>query len=179
MLWLYNTGLNDNNSLNFYQVFIENNLVYSDKDSNYIYLFNSTSSTDSKLNLNLKNYKCDIIECEIKIIDNIISYDILSINTDKTNKNYVFMIKSNFIKPDNNQFKLPIFSYIYKSTSTKRLPNLIESNYNCVSTLNFKIYKLDNENKIQFVIETNLLTNLTRKYFVTTSLNLIQYYTKL
>ena len=175
MLWLYNNKLNNNNSFDFYQIFIENNLVYDDKNENLIYSFDSTNSSNSKsnskLNLNFDKYNFDNVKCEIRTIDNIISYNILSTNINENNNNYVFITtKTNFIKPSNNQFGIPIFSYTYKSTSTKRLPNLIESKYDFVSTLNFKIYKLDKENKIQFIIETNLLTNLTRKYFITTNL---------
>jgi len=167
MLWYYNlkSKSNDNNPINFYQVFIENNLVYSDKDSNSIYSFDSNDL--SKLSLNLNNYTKETIISEIKIIDNIISYNI-------NNVNYVFTSKTNFVKPNENKLNLPIFSHTYKSTSVKRLPNLIESEYNNVLTLNFQIYKLDNENNIQFIIETNPITNSSRKYFVTTNLNLIQ-----
>jgi len=177
MLWLYNNKFNDNNTFDFYQVFIENNLVYDDKDENMIYSFNSTNLQNTQLNLNLNididKYNFDNIECEIKIIDNIISYNILSKNTNENNKNYVFISKLNFIKPINNQFEIPIFSYTYKSTSTKKMPNLIESEYILSQTLNFNIYKLDKDNKIQFIIETNLLTNSIKKYFITTNLDLI------
>jgi hypothetical protein len=170
MLWYYNlksnNDINSINSINFFQVFIENKLVYGDKDSNLIYSFDDSSDL-SNLNLDLnKNNKENIIS-EIKIIDHLISYEINNIN-------YVFISKSNFIKPEENKLNLPVFSHTYKLTSTKRLPNLIESEYNSVLTLHFQIYKLDNENKIQFIIETNPITNSIRKYFVTTNLNLIQ-----
>ena len=167
MLWFYNSKLNDNNVINFHQIFIENNLVYSDDKLNFIYSFDSYNFDKSTSDLNLNNYVVENITCEIKIIDNIISYVI-------NNVNYVFLIKSNFIKHDENKFNLPIFSYTYKLTSSKRLPNLIESKYDNTLNLNFKIYKLDDENKIQFIIETNSITNVIRKYFITTDLNLIQ-----
>ncbi len=137
MLWFYNPKSNDNNTINYYQVFIENNLVYTDKDSNLIYSFDSSNL--SKSNLDLNNYTLDNLVCEIKMIDHIISYDILSSTSNNTN--YVFMTKSNFIKPEENKFNLPIFSHSYKLTSSKRLPNLIESEYNYTVKLNFQIYK--------------------------------------
>jgi hypothetical protein len=175
MLWLGKIKSNDNYSINFYQVFIENNLVYIDNDSNAIYSFDSTNSTDSnkltRLNFNLENCYLDNIICEIKMIDHIISYDILSTSP---NENNVFISKFTFIKPEENNFGLPIFSYSYKLTSTKRLPNLIESEYNYMSILNFQIYKLDKENQVQFIIETNPKTNEVRKYFLVTNLDLIK-----
>ncbi len=178
MLWFYNLNPNDNNTINFYQVFIENNLVYSDKDSNLVYSFDSTDSTDSanstellKINLDLNNYAKDNINCEIKIIDHLIYYG-------SKNTNLVFMTKSNFIKPEENKLNLPVFSHTYKPTSIRRLPNLIESEYDAILTIDFQIYKLDKENKIQFIIEKNPITNSVRKYFITTNLDLINNFFK-
>lgn len=180
MLWFYNIKLTNNNPIIFYQVFVENNLVYTD-DSNIIYSFNSTELSKSNLNINLNNCVEDKFECDIKMIDHIISYDILSANSgsntninDNGNNNFVFMTKSDFIKPEENKLNLPIFTHTYKLTSTKKLPNLIESAYDHVYKLFFQIYKLDKENKIQFIIETNPITNSTRKYFVSVNLDLIK-----
>ena len=178
MLWFYNIKSNNNNPFNFYQVFVENRLVYSDEDSNFIYSFDSTDL--SKFNLNLVNCNQDNIICDIKMMDCVVSYNILStnINSNFNNKNYVFMTKSNFIKPNDNKCNLPIFSHSYKITSSKRLPNLIHSEYDCVLTLNFQIYKLDKVIKIQFIVESNSKTNLTRKYFLTTNLDFIEPFVK-
>jgi hypothetical protein len=173
MLWLYNNTLNNtnNNSFDFYQIFPENILVYSDNDENAIYSF---ESTDKKLNFDFdsdSNDNYDSIDCEIKTIDNIISYRILSKNKIKSNENYVYITKLNFIKPNNNQYTVPIFTHNYKPTSIKRLPNLNDSGYKFISVLNFKIYNLDKTNQTQFIVETNPLTNSTRKYFITSNLN--------
>lgn len=179
LLFLDNSKVN----LDFFQVFIEDIQVYSDEEGNIIYSFDSSSQSEmeskskSKLNLNLdlNQYKFENICCKIKMIDSIISYDILTIN-----KNFVFTTKTNFIEPSDNQFALPIFSHTYKQVNTKKLPNLIESKYTNIYTLNFKIYNLDldldltDNDKIQYVIETNPETNLMRKYFITTKLSLIQ-----
>ena len=178
MIWLNNYTPNNNIQISFYQIFIESTIVYNDEKGNTIYSFESTNNTNKsnqKFILNLDN--CENIECDIKIIDTIISYSILS--DKKINKNFVFTMKTNFIKPSENQYNIPIFFHIYKSASTKTLPNLIESEYTFASTIKFKIYNLDTEQnsaKIQFVIETNPLTNIIRKYFLTTNLNCIQKY---
>jgi hypothetical protein len=180
MIWLNNYKSNDNTQINFYQVFIENKQVYNDEKENTIYSFESTERTEQTEQTdayNFKHNKYENIECDIKIIDHVISYLVLS--GEKKNKNFVFTMKTNFIKPTDNELNVPIFNHIYKSTSTKSLPNLIESKYCLSSTLNFKIYNLDTDNsdtKIQFVIETNPLTNIIRKYFITTNLNSLQKY---
>lgn len=176
MLWLYN-NLNQNRLCDFFQIFTEYNLVYSDGGHNDIYSFdivNPINSSNSKFNYT--TYEYDNVECEIKMIDNIISYNISNnnLNTNLNNKQYVFTFKTNFVEPNDNQHKLPIFNNVYKLTNTKRLPNLIETEYNFTSTLNFEIFKLDKNNNIQFIIETNPITNSIRKYFITTNLNLVQ-----
>ena len=178
MIWLYNKKLDDNNILNFYQVFVENNIVFNDNNKNLIYSFDSSNFENSKLSFNLNDYESNDIECDIKIIEQMISYDILS-SSFNNNKNYVFSTKSSFIEPNDNEYNLPIFSYSYKLTNTKKFPNLIESEYDSVLNLNLKIYKLDNENNVQFIIETNLYNNTIRKYFVLTNLNLLKPFIKL
>lgn len=170
MLWIYNNNeLNQNDTCEFYQVFFEYNLDYSDGEKNDVYSFNSTSSYNYKLDLN--NYKSDNIKCEINIIDHVISYNILNI---KPKKQYVFTFKTNFIEPKDNQYKLPLFNNIYKLTNTKKLPNLIETEYNFSSILDFEIYKLDENNNTLFVVESNSITKSIRKYFITNNLDLIK-----
>lgn len=169
MLWLYDNKFKTNELYDFYQIFIEYDLVYNDEKQNNIYSFNLKNS--SKLKFNLNDYKYDDIKCKIKIIDHIISYDVI---TKDSNKQYVFSSKMNFIEPNDNRYKIPIFKHVYKSINTKRLPNLIETEYNFSSNLEFKIYKLDKNNNILFIIETNPITNLTRNYYITTDLNLVQ-----
>ena len=178
MLWLYNDKFNLNDLIEFYQVFINYDLVYDDEKDNRIYLFDSTAQSaqtaQSNLKINLNDYICDNVISDIKIIEHIISYDIIMPNLNK--KNYVFTSKTIFIKPNDNKLNLPIFNHVYKFTNKNRLPNLIESGYNISSTLNFKIYRLDKNNQIQWIVENNPLTNTTRNYFITTDLNLIKQY---
>ena len=66
---------------------------------------------------------------------------------------------------------------MYKKVSSKKLPNLIETKYDNVLTLNFKIYDIEiNKDKTQFIIESNPLTNQSRMYFITTNLDKIKNY---
>ena len=176
MIWLLNNNkTNSNEYINFYQIFVESEQVYSDNQHNIIYAFNSNkihNNTINKFNFELDKY--DNIECKIQIMDHIISYDIL---TEK--KKYTFTSKTNFIKPTNNKFNVPIFSHSYKSVSNKKLPNLIDSEYTYSSILNFKIYNFETNNnidKIQYIIETNNITNTIKKYIITNNLNLIEKY---
>lgn len=177
MLWLY-TNPNNFITYNFYQVFVGNdNKVYNDENGTSIYSFElaNTSNIFNMSKLNLNNYQPDNINIDIKIIDNIISYNTNFPNNKK--KNLVFTFKTNFIEPKSNQYSSPIFNHVYKSVNPKRLPNLIETKYDLAINLNFKIYHLDKQNQIQFIIETDTITNLTKMYFVTTNLNLLQIYT--
>ena len=169
MLWLYNNKLK-NGLCEFYQIFTKYNLVYSDEEQNNIYSFDSVNLDNLKFELS--DYKYENIKCDIKIISHVISYNILNENLNK--KHSVFTFKTNLIEPKNNNFGIPIFNNIYKLTNSKRLPNLIETEYDFSSILDFKIYKLEPNNNIQFVIETNPITNSTRNYFITTDLNLVQ-----
>lgn len=176
MIWLYDKALDSNKLCDFYQIFVNCASVYSDEEHNNIYSFESIDS-HNLFEFNFDDYIYDSIKCEIKMIDNIISYNILTPDLNK--KQIVFTFKMNFIEPNNNQYKIPIFKYSYKSINTKRLPNLIETEYNFSSIFDFKIYKLDKNNNIQFIIETNPITNLTRKYFITSDLNLINEFLKI
>lgn len=168
MIWLCDNNLKCNDTIKFYQVFVDNNIVYNDgDDENTIYSFETQKS------IILNEYEHKNIVCDVKIIDDIISYNIIS---DDNKKNYVFTNKLQFIKPNNNKFNVPLFNYTYKLISPKKLPNLIASSHDFISTINFDIYELDKNNKIQFIIEKNISTNLIRKYFITSDLNLIQQY---
>lgn len=176
MLWLYDKT--NDNTYNFFQVFIDFDLLYNDDENNMIYSFDTVSPTE--IDINSSKYQVDSINCDVRMIDNMISYDILhnDSNNKMNTKKYIFTYKNEFIKPSDNQLLKPIFNYIYKSINIKKFPNLIESKYDLSLKLNFVIHKLDNENKIIYVYETNLLTNAIRKYFVTTDTNLIQKYLK-
>lgn len=174
MLWLYNNH-NINGIINFYQIFMGSELIYKDDDNNAIY----------SLELSKDKYSCDVetslheydnIICDIKVIDNIISYDLKCINDVKKNDKYVFMFKSqNIDKLNSNEINNLSFIHNYKEINSKRLPNLVENEYNFCSTLNFQIFNLE-KNKVQFIIETNPITNAVKKYFITTEPNLIEKY---
>lgn len=173
MLWfLNNPKTNPNGMIEFYQIFADGDKIYADEEDNAIYSLNSNISTnlaDTKFNIDLTKYKSTSVDCKIKIIDHIISYNIENQKT-----NCVFTIKTNFINPQDNQYRIPIFSNAYKSISAKRLPNLIETEYTNTYEFNFQVYDIDSQ--IQFIVETNLLTNEKRKYFIVSNLNLIQKY---
>lgn len=172
MLWfLNNPKTNPNDMIEFYQIFTDSDEVYTDEEANTIYSFNSNNL---KFNIDTTKYKSSNINCKIRIIDHIISYNIHN-NNQKTNN--VFTFKTNFIAPQDNQYGIPIFSHTYKSISAKRFPNLIETKYTTVCEFNFQIYNIEtNNSQAQFIIETNSLTNEKRKYFIVQDLNLIQKY---
>lgn len=158
-----------NKQIDFYQIFTNNNLLYTDNSNNYIYSFEVGEQKNFiNLKINLDDFKFNIIKCEIKIMDHIISYK------SKINKiDCVFMSKLNFIKPSESEYNIPIFNYIYKKINSNKLPNLIKSEYDLVNLFEFKIYDLNDVN-IQFVIETNLSDNTIKKYFITKNLNLLK-----
>lgn len=158
MLWLYNTDPN----ISFYQVFLSNNKVYSD-DNNIIYNFEHYDNLQNEIQIDINIKYLDLV-FKIKVLDNIISFNNL-----ETNDLFVFSNKMNFIKPTDNELSIPLFQYSYKKINTKRMPNLIESNYTFVSELHFRIYNI-NKN-LQFIIETNPINNYVKKYFVTNNLN--------
>lgn len=167
MWWLLNnTNANDkiktNTSINFYQIFVNSKIIYN-QDNNTIYSF---KSGDGELNLNIQldQIECYNIDYTIKIIDQLISYT--NINTGETN---VFSFKMNFIKPNINKYKLPIFNFTYKNTNNNRMPNIIESEYDVYTNVNFKIYNIDNN--IQFIIEKNLKSNVIKKYWIVEDLD--------
>lgn len=170
MLWfLNNPKTNPNGMIEFYQIFADSDEVYTDEEANTIYSFNSNNL---KFNIDTTRYKSIDINCKIRIIDNIISYNIENQKTD-----CVFTIKTNFINPQDNQYGVPIFLHMYKSVSNKRLPNLIETEYTNVCELNFQAHNIEpNNSQVQFIVETNQLTNEKRKYFIVSDLNLIQKY---
>jgi hypothetical protein len=166
MLWLYNK---DNIIFEFFQVFINSNIVYS-ANNNIIY---SLESTQSQVENNIKITNLDKITYDnysfnIRIMDQLISY------TNDINEQIVFTSKMNFIEPSNNKKNLSIFNFTYKKVSNNRMPNLIQTSYNFSSRLEFKIYKISD--KVQFIIETNPNTKIIKKYFITTDLNLIKNY---
>lgn len=172
MLFFLNNEQLLNDSINFHQIFFDYKLIDLDDEYNKIYFFDSFSES-KKNNINILNHKLKIIDCKIKIIDNLISYE-----TNSLDKNYIFSFKTKFINNIENKFELPIFLHVYKYVNSKRFPNILEKDYHEIHSLNFKIYDLENSKdiKIQYIIETNILTNFVRKYFITTNLNSIENY---
>lgn len=170
MLWLYDK--NNIIDFEFFQVFMNSNIVYDD-DNNTIYSLETINTEQNNIenDINVNKIKCDEYLFDIKIIDNLISYT--SINN--SNQQLVFTFKMNFIKPTENELNLPIFNFTYKKVNKKRMPNLIDSHYNFYSSLKFKIFKIND--KVQFIIETNPNDKFSiKKYFITTDLNLIKNY---
>ena len=179
MLWfLNNHKINLNDTIEFYQILVDYDKIYFDDEFNAIYSLVSNNQNNQKFKIDLTKYKLINIDCKIKIMDHIISYNIDNQNKNENQKNnYVFTAKQNFIDPINNQYGVPIFLHIYKQVSEKKLPNLIESKYTNIYELNFQIYNIDSDNfQVQFIVETNKLTNINRKYFIVPNLNLIQKY---
>ena len=168
MLWLYNKD----NLFDFYQIFIDNELVFNNNDK--IYSFEPNLSINNKnFKYDLNEYKFEDVTFEIKIIDNIISYT--NLLNDKIN---VFTYKMIFIEPLKNIYNLPIFNYSYKKVNKNRMPNLIESKYYLFLQLNLKIYRINDD--IQFIIETNSKTNIQKKYFIVKDLKLLKnFYNKI
>ena len=169
MLWLYNK---DCTICDFFQVFVDSITVFNE-NNNTIYSLESTDKYDLQNNVKIKNFdkiKYDNYSFDIRIMDQLISYTY----SNNSNEKIVFTSKMNFIKPSDNKFNLPIFNFTYKKVNNNRMPNLIESNYNFSSTLEFKIYKISD--KVQFVVETNPNTKTIKKYFITTDLNYIKKY---
>lgn len=178
MFWLFADSKPEfNQEFNFYQVFVDSDLVYN-KDSNQIYSF--ISNETSNLNVNkintddLTNKIIPInIEIEIKILDQLISYS-------NSNSNDIFSFKMNVISPfDSNtsnkiinlksnyltKLNIPIFNFTYKKVNQNRMPNLLESQYDFIAKLNLQIYNIDTNT--QLIIETNETTNIIKKYFIT------------
>jgi len=106
---------------------------------------------------------------DIKILDQLISY-----TNNKTNETNVFSFKMNFIEPNKTNNLLPTFHCIYKSVNKNRMPLLINSNYNFTYNLDFEIYKIKNE--IIYIIESNPITNIRKKYLLVTDLNVLNNY---
>ncbi len=169
MLWLNNITAYSNANVDFYQVFIDSKIVY-DENNNVIYSFES-ESTNLPIIKNLEKIECINKTFTIKIIDQLISY------TDNTNNlTNVFTHRMNFIEPSKNKYNSPIFNFTYKKVNNNRMPNLINSSYNFISNLSFKIYKFSD--KVQFIIETNPETNVQKNYWVLTDLNLLKDFLK-
>lgn len=169
MLWLYNK---DCTICDFFQVFVDSNTVFKE-NNNTIYSLESTDKHDLQNNVKINNFdkiKYDNYSFDIRIMDQLISYTY----SNNSNEIIVFTSKMNFIEPSDNKFNLPIFNFTYKKVNNNRMPNLIDSNYNFSSTLEFKIYKISD--KVQFIVETNPNTKTIKKYFITTDLNYIKKY---
>lgn len=166
MLWMLYQDIN------FYQVFLNSSKVYNE-NNNQIYSLEYDQNTQlnkfeqmSSIYINKKICEMEpiTINFAIKILDQLISYTNLS-----NNETNVFTQKMNFIPPNKNSCNVPIFNYSYKKVNSTRMPNLIETQYNFASELNFKIYNI-NKN-VQYIIETN--NDIVKKYWVCTDVELL------
>ena len=167
MFWLFNN--NNDNEFSFYQVFLDYNIVYNENNN---IIFSLESSKTNGIN-NLNNYKCTEINMEVKQLDNLILY--INKSTEK-NETYIFETKMKFSKPSENKYNAPIFNLSYKKANKHKMPNLIDSYYSFNKTLLFKIFQLNNN--VLFVIETDPVTNIQKKYWIVTELNFLNNYLK-
>ena len=55
-----------------------------------------------------------------------------------------------------------------------KMPNIIKTMYNYFYQLEFEIFEISTE--IQYIIETNPVTNIKKIYWITTQLDLLQQY---
>lgn len=162
MLWFNKKNINDKTEYEFYQVFEYKNIVFQ-KDLNIIYSLNLLDYDD---NFDFNKFESKKIKMYIKIIDQIISY-----TDSETDNTLVFTFENNFIEPDKNQYSLPIFHSKYKLINKNMMPNLINLNYDFTYELEFEIFNIDDN--IQFIIENNPNTNIKKKYWIVTNLNLL------
>lgn len=157
MFWLYTTDT----LFDFYQVFVDYEIEFHNLN-NTIYCLES----NKELDINIEN-NYDKKKFLVRIKDNLISY-----SDDKDQ--IVFSYNMNIECSDENKSNLLIFNYKYKKAMTEKMPNLSKKEYDLNDTYEFKIYKINE--KIQYIIETNIETEIIRKYFLTTELNLIDIY---
>jgi hypothetical protein len=157
MFWLFE----NNNKINFLQIFIEYKKFEDNEASciNYVYNFDKKYIETEELKYNDYDFtkiKPIIKDYIIKMKDGYIQY------IDKT-KLETFNIENEFINETNeiNEYKLPYFKWKYTKTDKYKMPNLIEENYDFYyKKLKFKIYKLSNDKL--FIVEIN--DNICKKY---------------
>ena len=153
MIFLFNKSSNNHK---FYQAFY-NADKYVTNDESVIY--DLTKSNFDKLDVkNIHNYNF-----KISTIDNLISYK--NFDNDQTNQ-FLFLI--NVIDSDKNKL---IFENIYNKIESNEFPNFINSDYDNIYYVNFKISQI---NKDLFLInEKNINTQITKKYILSTDIDLV------
>ena len=155
MFWLYTT----NTFFDFYQVFVDYEIEFHNLNNTIYCLESNTKKIDIENNYDKNNFL-------VRIKDHLISYS-------NDQGQIVFSYKMNMCL-DENKPNLLIFNYKYKKTISEKMPNLNKKEYDVNNTYEFKIYKINE--KIQYIIETNTETEIIRKYFLTTELNLVDIY---
>lgn len=188
MLWLF---ANYSNEFSFYQIYNEltEGIVF-ETDGNIIYSLNcltdnicsnlnsntnsdSDSDSDPDTNTNYNSDKFLIYIFDVKIKDNLISFENKSTNIIETFVFKTFVCEHNQIQNQiQNQIRIstqiPIFKYIYIKVKNTRMPNLSNELYDYTSTIEFKIDKI--QNNLLFIQEHNLLTNEFKQYYITDKL---------
>ena len=106
---------------------------------------------------------------DIKILDNLINLKNINSNKSKT-----FSQKMNWTSPEENELNLPIFSFNLKEINGSRMPVLLDKLYDLSSQYTFIVYKINDHT--QYVIETNQLSKIKKKYFITTDIKSIKKY---
>lgn len=182
MFWLY-TCYNLNQKIDFYQIFINCKLIYSDFDKNAIYSISSDntsyhSTQQNVLNIELDKLKYDTVSCQIKIVADKISYNFTNYVKSEKNigTNQVFTFRSSCVKKTDGEHPNIIYHHNYKKTNVKEMPNLLKNKYDFNNMLNFKIYNL--EKNVQLIIETDPKTNVEKIYFISSDINSVSKYIK-
>lgn len=106
---------------------------------------------------------------DIKILDNLINLKNINSNKQKT-----FSQKMIWTSPDKNELDLPIFSFSLKEINNNRMPVLLDKLYDLSSQYTFIVYKINDHT--QYIIETNQLSKIKKKYFITTDIKSIKKY---
>lgn len=174
MFWLLNDNQVDIIEFDFGQIF-PYYTKYMDcsasKSTNLLYKFNNISinaETNKTLQIEneLEKYKNYVLDLEIKMKGNYISY----LNK-STNQLYTFSKLEDFIDESNNELKLPLFTYVYNKISDNKIPNILSKYYDFYYPhINFNIYKINDDTL--FVIEKS--NNNIKKYIINKNIEALQ-----
>ncbi len=153
MLWIFNKKLL-NDTFVFYQIFTLIK-IYKENEINGSIICNLENNN---ITPDLSKYKNIKLNCEIKIIGNIISYRNI-----ETNEVLTFTKKESHDVSDNL-----ILTHEYKLIDNHRLPELISYDFH-YTDIEFNIYyNIDNE---LFILQNNKSNNSSTNYWIKQSLN--------
>lgn len=153
MIFLFNKHSNNHK---FYQAFY-NADKYVTNDESVIY--DLTKSNFDELDVkNIHNYNFKILT-----IDNLISYK--NLDNNQTNQ-FLFLI--NVIDSDKNKL---IFENIYNKIESNEFPIFIDSDYDNIYYVNFKISQINTN--LFLINEKNMNTQITKKYILSTDIDLV------